>query len=227
MCLLDVIELRGQTFFGEGLGDGARHLFRRMPHGVEDDDGLVFQLARTPLLVGGEDIGDMGAPEPAVPRGDHLDVDPCERFQGRLCLAPVEHEDVRIVLLRLFHEYGEVHFIVEELGSGKVLTESVVREEDLLFGAVGDHAVGPVEHGRRHERERALAEAQCVARLDAVVGKIAVVGGQSLEAVGIARVDFRLGAKLHHRRDGTRVIGLDMVRDDDVDLGRVDDGGDA
>ena len=151
MRLLDVVVLCGDALFGESFGDGARHRFRRVPHGVEDDDGLFFQLACAPLLVSGEDVGNVGAPEAAMPRGDHFDVDAGKSLQRRLRLAPVKHEDVGIVLFRFFHEDGEVHFIVKEAGGGEVLAEGIVREEDFFFGAVGDHAVRPVEHGRRHE----------------------------------------------------------------------------
>ena len=102
---------------------------------------------------------------------DHLDRQVLERLEGRLCLTAVEREDVGVVLLGLVVEHGEVVLVVEAAAGGEVLAEGVIREEDLLLGAVGDHAVGPVEHRGRHELQRAFAERERVAGLDAFVGR--------------------------------------------------------
>ena len=224
---LDVVEGRGDALLLEGLGDGAGHLLGGVPHGVEDDDGALLEDARRPLLVEVVDLFDVGAPDDAVARRDHLDRQVLERLEGRLCLTAVEREDVGVVLLGLVVEHGEVVLVVEAAAGGEVLAEGVVREEDLLLGAVGDHAVGPVEHRGRHELQRALAEGERVAGLDALVGQVAVAGLESLEALRDARDDLGVRAVRHHEGQGAGVVGLDVVGDDVVDLGRVDDGSDA
>ena len=139
------------------------------------------------------DLFDVGAPDDAVARRDHLDRQVLERLEGRLCLTAVEREDVGVVLLGLVVEHGEVVLVVEAAAGGEVLAEGVVREEDLLLGAVGDHAVGPVEHRGRHELQRALAEGERVAGLDALVGQVAVAGLSPLRPCGMLVMTLAFG----------------------------------
>ena len=173
------------------------------------------------------DLLDVGAPDDAVACCDHLDVEPFERLEGGLCLAAVEREDVGVVLLGLVVEHGKVVLVVEAAAGGEVLAEGVVGEEDLLLGAVGDHAVGPVEHRGRHELQGALADGEGIARLDAFVRQVAVARLEALESLRDARDDFGVRAVGHHEGQGAGVVGLDVVGDDVVDLRRVNDRGDA
>ena len=224
---LDVVEGGGDALLLEGLGDGAGHLFGGVPHGVEDDDGALLEDARRPLLVEPVDLFDVGAPDDAVARRNHLDVEAPKRLEGGLCLAAVKHEDVGVVLLGLVVEHGEVVLVVEAAAGGEVLAEGVIREEDLLLGAVGDHAVGPVEHRGRHELQRALADGEGVACLDAFVRQVAVARLEALEALRDARDDLGVRAVGHHEGQRAGVVGLDVIGDDVVNLSRVDDGSDA
>ena len=173
------------------------------------------------------DLFDVGAPDDAVARRNHLDVEAPKRLEGGLCLAAVKHEDVGVVLLGLVVEHGEVVLVVEAAAGGEVLAEGVIREEDLLLGAVGDHAVGPVEHRGRHELQRALADGEGVACLDAFVGQVAVARLEALEALRDARDDLGVRAVGHHEGQRAGVVGLDVIGDDVVNLSRVDDGSDA
>lgn len=74
-----------------------------------------------------------------------------------------------------------------------MLAEGVVGEEDLLLGAVGDHAVGPVEHRGRHELQGALADGEGIARLDAFVRQVAVARLEALEPCGMLVMTLAFG----------------------------------
>ena len=109
-----------------------------------------------------------------------------------------------------------------------MLTERVVREEDLVVRGVRDHVIGPVHHHRGSEGERALADAEALARLHReVTVVVAVMGAQALLAVRRARDDRGVRRRLHDGGDGARVVLLHVVGDDVLDLARVDDVGDA
>ena len=98
-------------------------------------------------------------------RRDDVDVKTGDRLERLLDLARVGKHDVGVVLLGLFHDLAQIDLVVEMHAGCEVLTECVVAEQDLLFGAVRDHVVGPVNHGRVHERQGALADVQGFARL--------------------------------------------------------------
>ena len=159
-------------------------------------------------------------------RGDQADVQAGDGLQGVLRLGPVGQHDVGVVLLGLAEELAAVHLIIEALGGGEVLAEAVVGEEDLVLGAVGDHVVGPVHHGRLNKGERAFADREGVARLHAL-DLDAEVGAELVHAGRGARVDRGVGGVLLDHRDAARVVHLDVVGDDDLDLGGVNHLADA
>ena len=227
MILLDVVVGAGDAALLEGLSNRAGDGLRRVPHAVKDDDGPLFDGTSGPFLIAGEDIVDVGAPDDAVPCGDHVDLEPVECLEGCLSLAAVEHQDVGVVFLG-FEEHGrQIVFVVEALGGGEVLAKGIVGEQDLLLGAVGDHAVRPMKHRCRNELQGAAADIDGIVGVDALIGEIAIAGGESLQPIGQARDDLGVGTMLHHERDGPGVIGLDMAGDDVVDPGGIDDGGDT
>ena len=211
----------------EGLGDAAGHGLRRVPHAVEDDDGTLLGHSGRPFLVAVHDRGDVLAPDDAVAGGNHPDIEPAERLEGLLGLRPVEHEDVGVVFLRLEQDDRQIVLIVEAVARGIVLAERVVREQDLLLRAVGDHAVRPVQHRGGYELQRALADRQRLARLDCLIVQLAIAGREALETLRRAGDDCGVGADLGHERDAAGMIGLDMARYDVVDFRRIDDALDA
>ena len=204
-----------------------RHHFGGVPHRVIDDDGAILGLAERPLVIEVDDLRDVGAPYDAVTRCNHLDVETVDCLERRLCLLGIEEEDVRVVLLCLIDDNREVVVVVIALARGVVLPECVVREEDLLLGAVRYHAVRPVEHRGRDERQRSLANRECVARLHGLIGHLSVVGAQPLQPVRCACDDLRIRCKARDERHAVRMIRLDVVRDNVVDLRWVDDRGNA
>ena len=123
-------------------------------------------------------------------RGDQLDVKSVQCLKRRLRLFPIEEEDVRVVLLCLLDDDGKIILIVVAFAGGEVLTERIVREENLFLGAVCHHAVRPVEHRGRNECEGAFADGEGIARLDRFIGQFPVVGTQSLEPVRCTRDDL-------------------------------------
>ena len=207
--------------------DGVRHRLGGVPHGVKDDDGGVVVFPARPALVQGEDVGDVLRPDDAVAGADGPDGQPRAGGERLARLHAVRLHDVGVVLARLDIRLGQVALGVQPLVGGVVLAEGVVGKEDVLRRHKGDHVVRPVHHGRGHEREGALADAQLFARLHAGIAQIAVVGGKVLHARAEGRVHLGVFRHLQDLRQAAAVVGFGVVGDDHVDLGRVDDGRDA
>ena len=149
------------------------------------------------------------------------------RLHGRGGLRAVGLHDVGVVLVRLVHDLTEVVLVIEAVGAGKVLAEGVVGEENLVVGVIGDHVVRPVDHRRLHEGQRALADAEGVTGLDAMVAEVAEVRGHVLDTLRRGAVDLCPGRELMNHGGGAGVVHLDVVGDEDVDFGGVDHRGDA
>ena len=225
--LLDVVVADGVPLVDERLSNRVRHRLSGVPHAVEDDDGALLCLAARPLFIALDDLRDMGTPDNAMSRGDHFHVEPVQCLECRLCLCPVREENVGVVFFRLLAEDSEVILVVEALARCQMLPERVVREENLLLRAVGDHAVGPVQHRGRDELQGALAERDTVACLDGLIGELSIVGAQPLQSVRRTRDDLCARREGGDEGDAVGVIWLHVIGDDAVDLRRIDHGGDA
>jgi len=142
--------------------------------------------------------------------------------QGR-----VEVEDVGIVFGRLVHHVAERGLVVEPFAGGIMLAEGVAGDEDAVFLEVGEHRIGPVQHLRFEELDGAPAEGELVAALDDRKRPVLAVKMVDDGLVAGRRADqlFRLD-DFHHRRQGARMIHLDVVDHQVVDLLGVDDGAD-
>ena len=110
--LLDVIVADGEALVNECLGDGVRHHFCGVPHRIVDNDGALLGLAQRPLIVEAYDLRDMGAPDNAMSRGNHLNVEFVDFLQRRLCLFGVEEKNVRVVFFCLIDDDRKIVVIV-------------------------------------------------------------------------------------------------------------------
>ena len=77
-----------------------------------------------------------------------------------------------------------------------MLSERVVGEESLLLRAPYDHVVRPVEHRSRYKGQGSGTNIQGISALYGLIGIIAVVGSQSLDAVRRAGDNRRVWAYL-------------------------------
>ena len=84
-----------------------------------------------------------------------------------------------------------------------------------------------MHHGRRHEGERPLAEAERLSVFDADIGKVTVIGCQVLDARAERGVHLCVFRILQDIGDRAAVVGFRMVGNDDLDPGGVDDGRDS
>ena len=164
-------------------------------------------------------------PDDAVARRDHVDGElEREDLVDLLDHAIAERrEDVGVVLERLLVELFLVHLVVETERRGVVLAEGVVRHEDVVPGEVGEHAVRPVEHRRFDEDELVRADVDPVARAHLSEFPVLVVMPRDArrspfgyDQLGVRRVP-------HDEGQPSRVVGLRVVGDDDVDLRRIDE----
>lgn len=224
MIDLDIVKRCGNALLAEGLCDGIGHELRGVPHAVKDHDGAVLHHALAPTLIAVEDFLDMGAPDDAVPRGNQLDGEGGKRLECGLGLLAEGHEDVGIVFLSFEQDGREVVLVIETVRGGQMLAKGVVGEEDFFFGAIGDHTVRPVKHGRRHEGKGTASDGECVACLDCLIAEAAVARREALETVGLAGDDGCLRAVVCHERNSAGVVRLHVAGNDVVDLRWIDDG---
>ncbi len=207
------------------LHDGLCHGARALPHrGVEDND-LARGLAHMPVEVGAENLVKVGAPDNAVRRGDHLELEAEEFLCGGGDGLLVEEDDIGVIGLGLLHDFVEVGLVIEAVVGRVVLAEDVHREEEFFFRHVGDHRFGPVAHDRVEELECAVAEGEGFAFLNDLplpaVGRVVALEG--ILALGIAD-DNGIRACGDHRGERTGVVGLGVVANDVIDLGEGAEG---
>ena len=107
-----------------------------------------------------------------------------------------------------------------------MLAEGIVREENAVLRAPGDHVVRPVHHGGLREVERALADADGVTSLHAV-DLDAVMRANLVHTGGRARHDAGIRREAVDCRPATGMVHLHVVRHDKLDLRGIDNLRDA
>ena len=223
VVLLDVDDADGHAFVFKAGGDGGGHDAGGAPHGVVDDDGALLRLLFGKGAVGVEDVLAvvLAAPDEAVVGGDHFDVE----LQGSHKLKRLEdlrgegQDDVVVVFLDRLFQHAAVVLIRKTFGGGDVLAEGVVADKELVFGDVGNHAVGPVQHTGFHEMDVPLADVDDVPGLDHFDGPASGVELGFHETLADGRRDDLLGlAALDELAQGPGVVFFGVVHDDVVDL---------
>ena len=224
---MQIVKFGLQSRADECALDRVCHRFGRVPHGIIDDDRAVVVFVGRPGSVHREDVVDVFRPDNAVAGADGLYGQRLAR-RKRLCrLHPVRLHDVRVVLARLDIRFRKIAFGIQP-GVGRVmLAERVVGKQNIVRRHERDHVVRPMHHGRRHEGERPLAEAERLSVFDADIGKVAVIGCQVLDARAERGVHLCVFRILQDIGDRAAVVGFRMVGNDDLDSGGVDDGRDS
>ena len=209
-----VAQLGGQDV--GGVGGVAVH------GGVGDDDAVLLGGVGGPLDVLLQELVEFLAPDEAVERADHLDLDGGGLLQDGLDLGPVFAHDVGVVAAGLVDVVvEEVHLVGEQRAvEGAEGAEGVGGEEDLLAHIVGDHDLGPVDHGGGHEGEGVAAGAEGVALVDQVQAAADVEVKELLHHFGDLLVadDGHVGIAQHQLRQGGGVVHLHVLHDDIVQL---------
>ena len=194
--------------------------------GVGDDDGFVLGLVACPSTVLLLDQIDVVADDDAMQRADHLDVEGISLVEQFVDLRAVLAHDVGIVATRLVEQFLlEIVHVVEKFAVQPTKgAKRVGREQDLVLHVVGDHDLGPMDHGRRRERKRMRTGRKRV--------PIAHDHATGLEFRPKELPDERLadlGAyelcpwmRIRHRGKGRAVVGLDVIDDDVVNLAAIE-----
>ena len=81
-----------------------------------------------------------------------------------------------------------------------------------------------MEHRRRNELQRALADRNFVAGFNCVIVQVAVTRSQTFKAVGIRRDDLGVWRKRGNFFQRAGVIRFDVAGNDDFNLRGLDDG---
>lgn len=120
--------------------------------------------------------------------------------------------DAGVVAAHLVPEMVQRKLAVQDTAvQGTERAERIRREEYLVFGAIGDHHFGPVNHRRHIEREVFLAERNAFALFDFPgEGMDAVISVEHLKGFGIAH-DLHLGVEQAQGFDRRGVVRLHVI----------------
>ena len=227
----DIARVRdGDVIHGDvahaALGEhGGEHLHRVF--GVAVDGGIGNEHAAVllgrvgaPLAVLVDEPADVLAPDGAVQRADHADVERGGFLEQRLHLLTVLADDVRVVTAGIGQPVVlEVVLIGVEIAVERAeRAERIGGKERAGRGVKADHDLRPVNHRRHDIGKRVLAEGVCIALGHKNGARINVEGEVVADHVADLRVadDLRLRVAAHGLLERLGVVGLHMVHDDVV-----------
>ena len=119
-------------------------------------------------------------------------------------------------------EFCLVDAVVIHPFAGKMLTEAVITEEDIVTGHIGKHRIRPVEHGRFNEYQLTVAQIQGIARFDVDVIPILVIQPAKNGFAFLGTVNGNVGDFPHQSRQCPTVVIFIMIHDDVIDFIQVD-----
>ena len=133
-------------------------------------------------------------------------------------------QDIGVVALALFEQFGLIHFVVEQTFVAVMLTKGVVTEQNRVACHVSHHTVRPVQHrGFNEDQLFAVADIQAVAgfhRME-IPFRVVVVAVDGINGVGGA-VNRGVRDVRHQLRQRTGVVFFRVVDNDVVDVVQVD-----
>ena len=195
-------------------------------HGrIGNHDGFVLRLVGAPFLVLLEQRAEVFAPDRAVQRADHLNIERRGLLEDSLHLNAVLADDVGVIAACVVHpDVVERDLVIENIACQRTeRAECVRREQDLVFFVVGDHDFRPVYHRRENEMQGMLAGGELVAFLDdeRAVGNIEVVELREhlRRLCGADQLGLRVAA--HDRVDHRAVVRLHMLHDHVIERAAV------
>jgi len=145
-----VKQLDFDTWIGrlDSPGNGFCHFTGRLPHCVVDEGNLVFLVIGSPGLVGLDDLQGIVTPDHTVAGADQVNRQPQVQdfFDFAGDLAAEGRQDIGIVFQRLGHQFALVCQVIEQGFSCIMLAETIVAEQDVFAGHVGEHGVRPMQH---------------------------------------------------------------------------------
>ena len=150
---------------GEDLGGVFRIAVDR---GIGNHHALFLRRVRAPEVVLFEKVLNIAAPDEAVQRAEHPDVQIGDLPEKILHLHAVFANDVCIVPPRLFEIIAvKIHLVGEDRAVERAENTEGVRGEERVRGfVVGHHDLRPVNHRSHIERKLVRARGERVALLD-------------------------------------------------------------
>ena len=209
------------TLVGQQTGQHRRDGLRMAVHRtVNHHHLLVLRLVAAPLVVFLDELAEILAPDGAVERADHGNVERGGLLEEVLDLDTVLSYNISIIAAGFVHPFAvEVDLIgVEVAAEGAECSEGVGGEKHLVGGVVGDQHLGPVDHLRPHEVEGMLAGTQDIPFLDNLELDLFRNLQELLhEAGGLqAAHDDRIRPAHQHVEQGCQMVGFHVVNDDVV-----------
>ena len=218
---------------GEHGGEHLRRVFRVAVDGGVGDEHAADLLGRVgaPLAVLIDEPADVLAPDGAVQRADHADVERGGLLEQGLHLRAVLADNVRIVAAGIRQPVVlKVVLIGIEIAAQRAeRAEGIGGKERAGRGIKADHDLRPVDHRRHDIGKRVLAEAVCIALGHEDGAGVNVEGKIVADHVADLRVadDFRLGVAAHGLLERLGVVGLHVVHDDVVQRAAAEDMGEV
>ena len=218
------VDLHPSPGLVDPLSDGASDLGRAAPHRLVDDERPRLRLPLRPAHVLADDLHRILAPDEPVAGRDGLDLEP--QPHDLLHLAHDElaegHEDVAEVFAHLVPQHGLIDLVCEALRRGQVLAEGVVGQQQLVFGNVGKHAVGPVQHRRLEEGQCLVPQRDRVTAADDLTLPAVreVLAERLLTPFAVDECGIWRAGK--YGRERCRMVQLGVVGNQVVDLRGVD-----
>jgi len=155
--------------------------------------------------------------------GDHVDIELFHNRQGFEHDGGVGQNNVVVIFLGAAQVFAVVAEVINKArGAGNVLAKDVVADQQLVFGNIGHHAVGPVQHAGFLKNDGALADVDAVAAFHGLHGPVFAVeiSGHGFKAGLRHKYFFRLAA-LHNGFQRASVVQLHVVADDIVHFFRL------
>ena len=156
------------------------HNLSCMPHGIKYYHSLIGFLEAAPILIGLDNILNIGTPGYTMTSGNHADFQTCQSTDGFLSLHTIWHQNIGIVFLGLMHNLIQITLISKTLCSSQMLAKAIIGEQNLLLWTVSYHTIWPMQHRSRYKLQSTLAQRQGIPCLNSNIILFSITASQPL-----------------------------------------------
>ena len=208
---------------GQLRGQNIRGVFRAAVDGsIGDDDCIVLRGIGRPVDIFVEEPRNIFAPDRAVQRADHLNLQPGSLFQQRLYLRAVFSDNVGVIPAGIGKPFcAEIHLVRVQIAVQRAEgAEGVGGIERFRRCVIGHHDLRPMHHRGHDESKGVFAGRERVHLLDELQAAVNVKCEEILHhraRLGVADDGYFRMAQ-DKLADGRGVVGLHVLHDEIVEL---------